>query len=99
MVIVFGTVLLGLSLLAVCPARAADRPGPKPTPTASVTVTPEPTSTPTPPGSSSSGGPLGFLNPGHWLPDPKTWAADIFSQVLITLLRSIADGLNSLVKG
>jgi len=97
MVVVFGAVLLGLSLLAVCPTHAADRPGPKPTPT--VTVTPEPTSTPTPNGSSGSGGPLGFLNPTHWLPDPKTWAADIFSQVLITFLRSIADGLHSLVKG
>jgi len=96
-VVVFGAVLLALSLLAVCPAHAADRPGSNPT--ATVTVTPEPTSTPTPPGSSSSGGPLGFLNPTHWLPDPKTWAADIFSQVLITFLRSIADGLHSLVKG
>ena len=96
-VVVFGTVLLALSLLAVCPAHAADRPGPKPTPT--VTITPEPTSTPTPPASSGAGGPLGFLNPTHWLPDPKTWAADIFSQVLITFLRSIAGGLHSLVKG
>jgi len=96
-VVVFGTVLLTLSLLTVCPAHAADRPGPNPTPT--VTITPELTSTPTPPGSSGSSGPLGFLNPTHWLPDPKTWAADIFSQVLITFLRSIADGLHSLVKG
>jgi len=96
-VVVFGAVLLGLSLLAIYPAHAADRPGPNPTPTA--TVTPEPTSTLTPRGSSGSGGPLGFLNPTHWLPDPKTWAADIFSQVLITFLRSIADGLHSLVKG
>jgi hypothetical protein len=96
-VVVLVTVLLALSLLAAHPAHAADHPAPKSTPT--VTVTPEPTSTPTPHGSSGSGGPFGFLNPTHWLPDPKTWAADIFSQVLITFLRSIADGLHSLVKG
>jgi len=94
---VLGSILLALSLLTVYPAHAADRPGPKPIPT--VIVTPEPTSTPVPHGSSSSGGPLGFLNPTHWLPDPKTWAADIFSQVLITFLRSIAGGLHTLVKG
>jgi hypothetical protein len=79
------------------PAYAADHPAPHSTPT--ITVTREPTSTPAPQGSRNSGGPLGFLNPTHWLPDPKSWAADIFSQVLITFLRSIADGLHSLVKG
>jgi hypothetical protein len=73
------------------PAYAADHPALHSTPT--VTVTPEPASTPVPHGSSNSGGPLGFLNPSHWLPDPKSWAADVFSQVLITFLRSIADGL------
>jgi hypothetical protein len=33
------------------------------------------------------------------LPDPKQWAADVFSQVLVTFLQSIADGLRSLVNG
>jgi hypothetical protein len=96
-VIVLVTILLALSLLATHPAHAAEGSGPRSTPT--VTVTAEPTAAPTPHSSSSSGGTLGFLNPSHWLPDPKTWAADIFSQVLITFLRSIADGLHSLVKG
>jgi hypothetical protein len=95
--IVFSTGLLALSLLIAHPLHAAELSAPKATPT--VAVTPEPATTPAPHGSSNSGGPLGFLNPSHWLPDPKSWAADIFSQVLITFLRSIADGLHSLVEG
>jgi hypothetical protein len=86
-----------MALVVSYPAYAANHPAPNSTPT--VTVAPEPASTPVPHGSSSSAGPLGFLNPSNWLPDPKSWAADIFSQVLITFLRSIADGLHSLVKG
>jgi hypothetical protein len=96
-VVALVTMLLALALLATHPAVAADQQTPNSTPT--ITVAPQPTSTPASHGSSSSGGPLGFLNPSHWLPDPKSWAADIFSQVLITFLRSIADGLHSLVKG
>jgi hypothetical protein len=91
------TGLLALSLLTAHPAHAAEHSAPKPTPM--LVVTPEPTSTPAPQSSNGSGGPLSFLNPSHWLPDPKSWAADIFSQVLINFLRSIADGLHSLVKG
>lgn len=87
---------LGLSLwlLAASPVEATTPPTPHPT--VVVTATPGPTATSIPHG---SGSPLGPLNPSNWLPDPKTWAADIFSQVLVTFLRSIANGLHALVNG
>ncbi len=60
-------------------------------------TTPVVTSTPIAPGDSPSpshsGGLFGFL------PDPKQWAADVFSQVLVTFLQDISDALRSLVHG
>src|SRR5438105_4178222 len=40
-----------------------------------------------------SGGLLGFL------PDPRQWAADVFNQVLVTLLQGIATALRKVVGG
>jgi len=91
---VFFIVFVGIALLAASPAHAAHHATSTPIPV--VTPTPGPTGSPP---SHGSGNPLGALNPSNWLPDPKTWAADIFSQVLVTFLRSIADGLHSLVNG
>jgi len=88
--------VLSLWLLATSSARASTPPTPRPTPIVTPAPTPPPAGTPTP---RHFSGPLGFLNPSNWLPDPKTWAADVFSQVLVTVLRSIADGLHSLVNG
>jgi hypothetical protein len=34
-----------------------------------------------------------------FLPDPKQWAADVFNQVLVTLLRGISDALRRVVGG
>ncbi|HZU12193.1 MAG TPA: conjugal transfer protein TrbL family protein [Chloroflexota bacterium] len=90
----FVILVVGTALLAAPSAHAAH--GATSTPTPVITPTPGPSGTSPLHG---SGNPLGALNPSNWLPDPKTWAADIFSQVLVTFLRSIADGLHSLVKG
>lgn len=91
--------LLVVSLCAGRTVQASTQSAPGPTPV----VTPTPvTQSGSAPSSSGSGGILGGLNPLHWLPslpDPKQWAADIFSQVLVTFLQSIADGLRSLVNG
>jgi hypothetical protein len=88
---------LALTVVRTVPvAHAAPHRPPSPT------TVPTPVSTPSPTGTSPShpsGGPFGFLNPGNWLPDPKQWAADVFSQVLVTFLQSIAGGLRSLVNG
>lgn len=91
---VLAIIILVLSVLVSSPARAASRPTLIPTPTVMATLGPT-----APSSSHSSGNPLGALNPSNWLPDPKSWAADIFSQVLVTFLRSIADSLHVLVKG
>lgn len=88
------TLALSLWFLTPFPVRASTPPPPHTTP--AITATPGLTGTVTP---HRSGNPLGALNPSNWLPDPKTWAADIFSQVLVTFLRSIANGLHSLVTG
>lgn len=87
-----------LALLATRPVAAQAPPLP-PTPVA----TPTPAATPTPEGNrppERSGGPLDFLpDLVPDLPDPKEWAADVFNQVLVTLLRGIADALRGAVGG
>jgi hypothetical protein len=83
---------LGLGLwLAVAPAAFAQEPPeqpPEPTPVAGPTPTPTPEGNPAP---DPSGGLLGLL------PDPKQWAADVFNQVLVNLLRGLADALHGAV--
>ena len=77
---------LGFGLwLAVAPATFAQEP-PEPTPVAGPTPTPEGNPAPDP-----SGGLLGLL------PDPKQWAADVFNQVLVDLLRGLAEALHGVV--
>lgn len=78
-------VALALGLwLAMTPAAFAQEP-PEPTSVAS------PTPTPTPEGNFAPD-PSGGL-----LPDPKQWAADVFNQVLVNLLRGLADALHGVV--
>src|SRR5947209_5790130 len=81
-----GAFALALSLSS-SGAQAAPRPSPIPPVIATPVPTPDNTGAAP---SHSSSGPFGFLNPGNWLPDPKQWAADVFSQVLVTFLQSIA---------
>ena len=91
--------LVSVWLFAGSTAHASTPPTPRPTPIVTPTSVTQPGGPPSP---HHSGGILGFLNPLHWLPslpDPKQWAADVFSQVLVTFLQSIADGLRSLVNG
>ncbi len=90
-----GAIALAVSL-SVPAAHAAPHASPKPTVIATPVPSPGPSGTST---SHSSGGPLSFLNPSSWIPDPKQWAADVFSQVLVTFLQSMASGLRSLVNG
>ncbi|GIW07529.1 MAG: hypothetical protein KatS3mg060_2334 [Dehalococcoidia bacterium] len=83
--------VLGL-WLAAAPVAVAQEPPTQPTPVA----TPTPTPTPTPEGDPApdrSGGLFGLL------PDPKQWAADVFNQVLVDLLRGISDALRKVVGG
>ncbi|MGD9893047.1 MAG: conjugal transfer protein TrbL family protein [Dehalococcoidia bacterium] len=92
-------VTLMLALLTT-PRIAAQAPPTAPTPAA----TPTPTTTPAPEGNraaAGSGGPLDFLPDlvPDLLPDPKEWAADVFNQVLVTLLRGIADALRGAIGG
>jgi hypothetical protein len=80
------TVALVLGLgLAVAPTAFAQEP-PEPTPVASPTPTPEGNPAPEPSG--------GLLGP---LPDPKQWATDVFNQVLVNLLRGLAEALHGVV--
>ncbi|HZU07211.1 MAG TPA: conjugal transfer protein TrbL family protein [Chloroflexota bacterium] len=74
-----------LVLLAAPPALGQELP-PGPAPVA----TPLPEGNPPPEGAGSL---LGFL------PDPKQWAADVFNQVLVTLIRGISDALRRVVGG
>jgi hypothetical protein len=72
-----------LILLVVPPALGQELPaGPAPI------ATPPPEGNPPPEGAGSL---LGFL------PDPKQWAADVFNQVLVNLLRGISDALRGVV--
>lgn len=83
---------LFLSLWILNPSMvSAQVSPPQPTPV----VTPPPVISPTIPGpsepSESGGGPFGLL------PDPKEWAAEVFTQVLTQLLQSINDALAGIV--
>lgn len=82
----FALSLLLLFSVTVAPHAHAEDPTPEPTPIA----TPTPVADPTP---SPPGGFLGFL------PDPRQWAADVFNQVLVDLLKGISDALRSVVAG
>src|SRR5215216_4971620 len=74
-----------LLLLVAPPALGQELPaGPAPI------ATPPPEGNPPPEGAGSL---LGFL------PDPKQWAADVFNQVLVNLLRGISDALRGVVNG
>jgi hypothetical protein len=79
---------LGPGLAA--PTARADDPTPEPTPPATPAATPTPPGNPAP---NPAGGLFGFL------PDPKGWAADVFNQVLVDLLRGIGTALRALVRG
>lgn len=72
--------------LAAAPVAVAQAPPAQPTPVA----TPTPEGDPAP---DRSGGLFGLL------PDPKQWAADVFNQVLVNLLRGISDALRTVVGG
>ena len=81
--LLLATLLVGVSLAPSSIARGQEVP-PTPTPT----VTPGPDGNPPAVGL----GPFG-------LPDPKQWAADVFNQVLINLLRGLSDALRGVVNG
>lgn len=89
---IIAAVAVLIAFVLIRPPRAhADLPqAHHPTPIAIPTPIVPPTSSPSP---SHSGGLFGFL------PDPKQWAADVFSQVLVTFLQDISDGLHSVVNG
>jgi hypothetical protein len=59
-----------------------------PQPASAASPTPQPSGNPAP---NPAGGLLGLL------PDPKQWAAEVFNQVLVNLLRGIADALHKVV--
>ena len=76
---------LGLASLTTSPVHAQEGPA-RPTPTA----TPEPEGNPP----ADAPGPFsGFL------PDPKAWAADVFNQVLVSLLQGISTAIRGVVDG
>lgn len=77
---------VGLGLPAT-PVAFAQEP-PQPTPAATPATAPTPDGNPAP---DRSGGLLGLL------PDPKQWAAEVFNQVLVNLLRGITDALRRVV--
>lgn len=91
LLIAFVSALLALQLAAT-PVHADD-PTPQPVPT--LTATPTPTATPAgPPPPPGGGGGLGSL-----LPDPKSWAGDVFNQVLVNLVQGVSASLHGLVGG
>ncbi|MCC6178362.1 MAG: hypothetical protein IT305_23910 [Chloroflexi bacterium] len=57
---------------------------------------PTPTSTPAPEGNPPSDAPGPFSG---FLPDPKAWAADVFNQVLVSLLQGISTAIRGVVEG
>lgn len=76
---------VGPQLINAPPAGAQEAPA-QPTPTAS----------PGPEGNPPSGAP----NPlSGFLPDPKQWAADVFNQVLVSLLQGISNALRGVING
>jgi len=79
-------ILLACTLWHASPVTAyADEPSPATTPTAT-TLAP-------------AGNPPPSNAPIFSFPDPKQWAADVFSQVLVTLLRGLADALRNVITG
>src|SRR4051812_9150272 len=55
-----------------------------------------PTATPDPEGNPPSDAPGPFSG---FLPDPKAWAADVFNQVLVSLLQGISTAIRGVVDG
>ena len=76
---------LGLAVVTTPPAHAQEG---QPSPT--------PTSTPGPEGNPPSDAPGPF---SVFLPDPKAWAADVFNQVLVSLLQGISTAIRGVVDG
>ncbi len=91
----FLVVLLGPVLLALwlnpSPLAYAQEPTPELTPV--VEPTPVPPPEPPEPSDSGGGGLFGLL------PDPKEWAAEVFTQVLTQLLQGVNDALRRVVDG
>ena len=77
-------VLVAGSWLLVAGPVAADPPYPTPTPVVL------PGSGPPLPG--GTGGPL------DWLPDPRAWAAEVFNQVLVSMVQGVTDTLQRTVQ-
>jgi hypothetical protein len=80
-------VALGLGLAAVATAPVHAQEGPTP---------PTPTATPSPEGNPPADAPGPFSG---FLPDPKAWAADVFNQVLVSLLQGISTAIRGVVDG
>jgi hypothetical protein len=102
----FGIVLALSAVLSAAGPTAAQEPpaGPAPVvePTPDVEVTPEPSPTAEPPESPEpTGDPAPNPAGGFFglFPDPKEWAAEVFNQVLVNLLRGIAEALHRVVGG
>jgi len=83
-----GATLVLLWLATASIAFATGPSGADPTPPPAASATPGPAGNPAP---HPSGGLLGVL------PDPKQWATDVFNQVIVTVLRTVADALRSVV--
>ena len=85
--------LLLVALVAVCLALCSSTPSfaaePGATPPAAPAVV---QGSPGPAGGAPSAGGVSF-------PDPKQWAIEVFSQVIVTTLQSIASGLHDLLNG
>ncbi len=87
------TLLLAASWMMATPAFAEpDVPPPAASPAAPDAV---PTSAATPPGNAGAS----VTTITRWLPDPKAWAADVFSQTLVTMLSTIAQSLKGMLGG
>lgn len=91
LVALLGPVLLAL-WLTVSPAASAQEPSAEPTPV----VEPTPPPPLEPPGQPDLGGGRGLFG---LLPDPKEWAAEVFTQVLTQLMQRVNDALWRVVDG
>jgi len=76
---------LGLAVVTTPPAHAQE-----------VRPAPTPTFAPGPEGNPPSDAPGPFSG---FLPDPKAWAADVFNQVLVSLLQGISTAIRGVVEG
>jgi hypothetical protein len=79
--------VLAIWVVATTPAHAQEPP-----------VEAAPVATPAPSQPESDQGP-GSGNPLDFLPDPREWVGEVFSHALVSLLRTISEGLRSLVGG